>query len=54
MKTQLSKCCKAPVKLVGGIPDFIGDRYSSTMSYECTKCGKACDIIPKRKDKRRG
>ena len=45
MKIQLSKCCKASIKLVGGMPDFPGDTYSSTMSYECTKCGKPCDII---------
>lgn len=32
-----SKCCEAPVKVVGG--------SEGTNHYECTKCGKACDLV---------
>lgn len=34
VKQDLSKCCKSPVKAVGGV----------TMHYECVKCGNVCDI----------
>lgn len=41
MKTQekwLSKCCSAPVKVVGG--------DEGTNHWECAKCGNPCDAIP--------
>ena len=44
MKIEKSKCCKAPVKVVSGEPDFIGWGDGITMHYECTKCHEACDI----------
>lgn len=34
---ELSNCHKAPVKVVGG--------DEGTNHYECTKCGKACDLF---------
>ena len=40
----ISKCCNAEVKAVGGLPDFIGDRYACTMSYRCMKCQEYCNI----------
>jgi hypothetical protein len=33
--TERSKCCDARVKVVG----------RTTLHYECTKCGEACDIF---------
>lgn len=47
MKKDLSKCCKAPVK-VEGVPDF-GDGSKddiSTCYNSCTVCKKACDVYP--------
>lgn len=40
-----SKCCHAKVKLVGS-EDFGGDygKEGTTFHYECSKCGKDCDI----------
>ena len=42
----VSICCNAEVKVVSGLPDFIGDKEkdSYTMYYICTKCNKPCDI----------
>jgi hypothetical protein len=39
---RLSPCCSAPIKVVNGSPDFIGDRPGecSTVWAECSKCGK--------------
>jgi len=48
-----SKCCKAKIKVIHGMSDFIGDKNPTvcTMHYECCKCGKPCDIlIPIRKE----
>lgn len=41
-----SKCCKAEVIILGGVPDF-GNEYKKgqTFHYECKKCGKACDVL---------
>jgi len=40
----VSVCCNAEVRTVGGLPDFIGDKYACTMYYICTECNKPCDI----------
>ena len=42
-----SPCCHAPVRVAGGLPDFIGDRPGEchTYWYECSACGKDCDPI---------
>ena len=42
-----SKCCNAPVK-TDGIPDFLGTKEVCTVSFTCTKCKKACDVIQKK------
>lgn len=44
MSKPLSNCHQAPVKLVGGTGDFSDHDKGITMHYECTQCGKACDI----------
>lgn len=41
---ELSKCCKAPVKLVGGRGDFSDHEEGITMHYECSRCGEMCDL----------
>ncbi len=44
--TNKSNCCKAPVEVKGGIPDF-GTYYrdGQTYHYECTKCHNPCDLL---------
>ena len=44
--TGLSSCCKAEMRVVGGVPDFVGDTVKTkvTMHYECTVCSKPCDM----------
>jgi len=51
----ISKCCGA--KIISNIcPDFIGDRAETmtvgTCSFECSKCGKPCDIYVAKKQKK--
>jgi len=50
-----SKCCNAEVKMIfSDLPDFIGDdptkQTIGTCSFECSKCGKPCDILRVIKD----
>ena len=40
-----SKCCEAPVKSEGGLPDFLSDKESVTMYIVCKKCGKPCNLL---------
>jgi hypothetical protein len=52
IKEYLSKCCKAVV--VGTMSqDFIGDvsdqMHVGTCYYECSECGKPCDIYTGKK-----
>jgi len=42
-KEYKSQCCNALIK-VGGLPDFLGDKYPCTIYHTCTKCGKPCNI----------
>lgn len=47
---KLSKCHKAPVKLIGGTGDFSDHEEGITMHYECEKCGEPCDFyVPEQK-----
>ena len=46
MKPYMSKCCGEGVKIVGGTPDFIGDKKASTYNFVCEVCKKPCDIEP--------
>ena len=45
-----SICCNAPIRIVSGLTDFIGDteeeanKYPRTCSFICTLCDKPCDI----------
>ena len=41
-KNYRSTCCNAKVK-AEGIPDFVGSKEVSTVSFVCCKCGKPCD-----------
>ena len=45
-----SKCCKAKIKVIHGMSDFIGDKNPivCTMHYECCKCGKPCNVYESR------
>ena len=52
---QISKCCGAEV-ITSMSQDFIGDdinssEYIGTCNFECTQCGKPCDITTKRRNK---
>lgn len=42
--SDLSDCCQAPVKLVGGRGDFNDHEEGITMHYECSRCGEMCDL----------
>ena len=46
-KKYRSKCCNALVK-TEGIPDFPGTKEVCTVSFACTKCDQACDVIQKK------
>ena len=48
----VSICCNAEVKVVSGLPDFIGDKEKDfcTMCHICTKCNKPCNIKEVKKD----
>jgi hypothetical protein len=50
--TTKSKCCKAEIITIAS-QDFVGDDileegYVGTCYFECSQCGKPCDIIQRR------
>ena len=47
---ETSKCCNAPVS-IEGIGDFREQDEVCTQHYSCTKCGKPCDLIIKKRIK---
>lgn len=49
---ELSKCHKAPVRVVSGDDSDIGNTEGVTNHYECTECGQACDLYVKPKPKK--
>jgi len=52
---RVSKCCGAELTTEIS-PDFIGDNPKTmtigTCSFECSKCGKPCDIYTGKKSKK--
>ena len=45
----ISTCCKADVEMSDPAPDFFGDDPKTmemgTVSFLCSKCGKACNVL---------
>ena len=39
---DLSSCCKAPVRVDGGMPE---DLDEGTRYFVCEKCGDSCDLM---------
>jgi hypothetical protein len=47
----VSKCCRSEAQIVfSDLPDFIGGdpkkQRVGTCSFQCSKCGEPCDILP--------
>ena len=47
-----SKCCNAEAR-TDGMPDFLGSSEVCTVSCICLKCGKSCDVVVPKGQKRK-